>query len=123
MSGPLRVSWTFPKSPDTLINALQDRERHLVELISEKLSDEQQWDREVKEYREKLREVGVTGWESAIPEGLKDRYGNFRRQENNYIRELDEVRMYLTAIIDDKKRDPHRLYKLSPADLKWFELD
>lgn len=116
----LRINWTFPQRPEVLVQALQERERDLVGKISQKLSAEQEWNQSVQEYREKLREVGVEGWENAFPKSQRDNQGQFRSQQLDHVRALDEIRMYRVAIQEDAKREPNRLYKLDANDLKWF---
>lgn len=123
MSGPMRVAWTFPKRGADLILALEEKQKQLVQEMGEKLSAELAWERDVKKYREALREVGVANWEHAIPDNSRDLSGRLKTQQIITKRELDEVLLYKAALIDDQKLNPHRLYKLSPVDLQWFGLD
>lgn len=125
MSGPLRQAWTFPKRPEVLIEALETKKSALVQQIDKKLEEEQLKEQSLAEYRERLRQAGVANWATAHEERVSygsDPFRDIRGHYNRLSTMLAEVALYLAALREDQVREPDRLYKLHPEDLKWFGL-
>lgn len=125
--GPQRKDWTFPKKGAVLIEALEAKRERLITLIDTGVTNQQHRERELEEYREKLRVAGIEGWAHAKMPDDYTRRTMYTSQENKpytgYAKELIEVDMYLAALRIDITRDPHREFKLLADDLRWFEFD
>lgn len=124
--GPLRTAWTFPYSGKELVGTCKAREAELAAAIDEKLDAEQQYERDLAEYRERLRVAGVRNWETAKMEQSASRYSDpqssMRETQSRLAKKLTEVQRFRRQLEHDLERDEHRLYKLSIDDVIYFGL-
>jgi predicted nuclease with TOPRIM domain len=124
--GPLRTGWTFPYTGKELIETCKAREAEIVAEIDASLDAEQQHELDLAEYRERLRNAGVRGWENAQMEQKKDHFSNplsaMRQKQGQLSKKLTEVQRFRRQLEHDLERDEFRLYKLSIDDVVYFGL-
>ena len=124
MMGPLRTAWTFPYSGKELLARCDAHITELADRIDKTIDEEQEWEREVGEYREALRTAGVKNWEAAMPEqgATRQRYSTLRSRQTELSRKLREVERFRRQLAHDLERDEFRLYKLTIDDVIYFGL-
>jgi hypothetical protein len=124
--GPMRVNWSFPYSGKELIARCEILRGELIERMDKSLTAEQDHERELAEYREKLRIAGVKAWETAKLDPGGSTYSNleskFRTKQQAIAKRLQEIDEFQRQLEHDLSRDPERLYKLTIDDVRFFGL-
>jgi flagellar biosynthesis chaperone FliJ len=123
--GPIRQNWTFPYKATFLVDHLKTIEKEIAKEIDEKLDEEALDERDLAEFREKMRLAGVQGWENIQrpnTSGSMTRGTKARSYYTTLAKRLSEIVTYRQAMERDLERDPDRAFKLSYDDLMFFDL-
>lgn len=124
--GPLRTGWTFPYSGKELIKTCKEREAEIVAEIDAKLDTEEQYELDLAEYRERLRNAGVKGWENAQmgreQTSISNPLSAMRQKQATLAKRLTEIQRFRRQLEHDLERDEFRLYKLTIDDVIYFDL-
>lgn len=126
--GPMRVNWTFPYTGSELIKRCEEIETEVVKQMDASISAEENYERELAEYREQLRKAGVRNWETAKfdPDAGTYRHSNpdarFREKQAKLKKRLMEIQEFKRQLQHDLERDPDRSFKLTIDDIRFFGL-
>ena len=127
--GPLRTSWTFPYTGKELVARCDELIAELADRMDESVTAEQDYERELAEYRERLRLAGIASWETARMDPTDSggyRHSNpeakFREKQRKIAARLTEIQEYKRQLLHDLTRDEHRTFKLTVDDIRFFGL-
>lgn len=125
--GPMRVDWTFPYKGTELVEQCKKKEAALAAEIDESIDEEQEYERELADYRERLRKAGVEKWQHAQLDPTHNTYSRnpteaFRQRQTKRAKELKELSEFRRQLEHDLERDKDRLYKLTIDDVRFFGL-
>jgi len=122
----MRVNWSFPYSGKELIARCEILRGELIERMDKSLTAEEDHERELAEYRERLRIAGVRNWNTAKLDQGTSGYGGvegkFRTKQQAISKRLQEIDEFQRQLEHDLSRDPERLYKLTIDDVRFFGL-